>query len=139
MTPEPLPARARPALHRGPTESRPTVLRPPADTVDGRSALPARANSAPGLMSDSSVLWLQGAIGNAATTRLVDVQRIAKPSSLHPGWQKVTTPTSAVGFLYAPRVHFPPADLITRDPGMKLIRVRSGQNFWGLVKEQYCI
>lgn len=59
--------------------------------------------------------------------------------SLHPGWQKVTTPTAQVGYLYAPRVHFPPPDLIARDPGLTMIKVRSGQTFWGLVKQQYGI
>ncbi len=58
---------------------------------------------------------------------------------LHPEWQKVTTPAAAVGFLYAKRVHFPPPDLIARDPGTTMFRVRSGQTFWGLVKEQYGI
>lgn len=57
----------------------------------------------------------------------------------HAGWQKVATPAAAVGYLYAPRVHRPPPDLIARDPGLSMVRVRSGQTFWGLVKEQYGI
>ncbi len=65
--------------------------------------------------------------------------RVLEEEALHPGWQKVTTPAAAVGFLHAPRVHFPPSDLISRDPGMTMVRIRSGQTFWGLVKEQYGI
>lgn len=64
---------------------------------------------------------------------------VLEDESLHPGWQKVATPVAAVGFLYAPRVHFPPPDLLARDPGVTITRIRSGQTFWGLVKEQYGI
>jgi hypothetical protein len=62
---------------------------------------------------------------------------VLEAESLHPDWQKVTTPAAAVGFLYAKQVHFPAPDVIARDPGMTMIRVRSGQTFWGLVREQY--
>lgn len=64
---------------------------------------------------------------------------VLEDESLHPGWQKVASPVAEVGFLYAPRVHFPPPDLIARDPGLKMIKVRPGQTFWGLVKQQYGI
>lgn len=52
------------------------------------------------------------------------------------GWQKVTV-LGKTGFIAAGRIHQPPAELIQRDPGLALIKVRSGQNFWGLVKEVY--
>jgi hypothetical protein len=64
---------------------------------------------------------------------------VLEDEALHPGWHKVTTPAAAVGFLSAPRVHFAPMDLMAHDPGMTMIRIRSGQTFWGLVKEQYGI
>ncbi|NYH92443.1 DUF6861 domain-containing protein [Actinopolymorpha rutila] len=64
---------------------------------------------------------------------------VVEDESLHPGWQKVATATKGVGFLYAPRIHFPPRDLIEQDPGLTMVRIRSGQTFWGLVKEQYGI
>ncbi|MBT2555499.1 SH3 domain-containing protein [Arthrobacter sp. ISL-5] len=64
---------------------------------------------------------------------------VLEDEAIHPGWQKVTTPAAAVGFLSAHRVHFAPTDLVARDPGMSMIRIRSGQTFWGLVKEQYGI
>ncbi|MGO4362957.1 DUF6861 domain-containing protein [Terrabacter sp. RAF57] len=54
-------------------------------------------------------------------------------------WQKVTTSTGNVGYLYAKQVHFPPPDLIARDPGLRLIRVQPGQTMWGLVRQQYGI
>jgi hypothetical protein len=65
--------------------------------------------------------------------------RVLEEEALHPAWQKVATPAAAVGFLYAPRVHFPPPDLIARDPALTMIKVRTGQTFWGLVKQQYGI
>jgi hypothetical protein len=64
---------------------------------------------------------------------------VLEEEALHPAWQKVATPAAPVGFLYSPRVHFPPPDLIARDPGLTMIKVRSGQTFWGLVKQQYGI
>jgi hypothetical protein len=64
---------------------------------------------------------------------------VLEDEARHPDWQKVTTPTGSVGYLYAKQVHFPPPDLIARDPGLRLIRVRPGQTMWGLVKEQYGI
>jgi hypothetical protein len=65
--------------------------------------------------------------------------RVLEDESEHPGWHKVAVPTGAVGFLFSPRVHLPPPELIARDPGMTMVRVRSGQTFWGLVREQYGI
>jgi hypothetical protein len=171
-------------------------------------APPARALSAPGAASKDLALWLQSAVGNTATSRLIsDAPRTdalslqrgpgspapaagvtlpspAVPSALpsagnrvafvreeglnlragpdqasnslaqlpfgsrvhvleveavHPGWHKVTTPAKGIGFLSATRVHVAPADLVARDPGITMIRIRSGQTFWGLVKEQYGI
>ena len=64
---------------------------------------------------------------------------VLEDEAQHPGWQKVTTPAAQVGYLYAARVHFPPPDLIARDPGLTMIKVRPGQTFWGLVKQQYGI
>lgn len=64
---------------------------------------------------------------------------VLEDESLHPGWQKVATPVATVGFLHAPSVHFPPPALLARDPGMTITRIRSGQTFWGLVKEKYGI
>ena len=64
---------------------------------------------------------------------------VLEEEALHPGWQKVTTPAAQVGYLYAKKVHLPPPDLIARDPGLTMIKVRSGQTFWGLVKQQYGI
>ena len=64
---------------------------------------------------------------------------VLEAEALHPGWHKVTAPNTQIGYLYAQRVHFPPPDLIARDPGLKMIKVKSGQTFWGLVKQQYAI
>ena len=64
---------------------------------------------------------------------------VLEDESLHPGWLKVATSTSGIGFLHAKEVHFPPPNLIEQDPGLTMVRIRSGQTFWGLVKEQYGI
>jgi hypothetical protein len=64
---------------------------------------------------------------------------VLEDESLHPGWLKVATSASGIGFLHAKEVHFPPPNLIEQDPGLTMVRIRSGQTFWGLVKEQYGI
>jgi hypothetical protein len=63
---------------------------------------------------------------------------VIEDESEHPGWYKVAVPGGA-GFVFAPRIHFPPPWLIEKDPALRLIRVKHGQTFWGLVKEQYGI
>ena len=55
-----------------------------------------------------------------------------------PSWQKAALMGQA-GYVFAPHIHFPPEALIQKDPALSMIRVRSGQTFWGLVKEQYGI
>lgn len=114
------------------------------------AAPPSPAPPSPGPSSDRRVAFVReeglnlraGADqASASTGRLPFGARVhvLEDESLHPGWQKVSTPAAAVGFLHAPRVHFPPPELAARDPGMSMIRIRSGQTFWGLVKEQYGI
>jgi uncharacterized protein DUF6861/SH3 domain-containing protein len=53
-------------------------------------------------------------------------------------WIKVVA-QSQTGYAFAPRIHFPPADLIQKDPGLRLIKVPSGLSFWALVKQMYGI
>ncbi|HEX2690920.1 MAG TPA: DUF4157 domain-containing protein, partial [Kofleriaceae bacterium] len=53
-------------------------------------------------------------------------------------WLKIAV-LGQTGYVYKPRIHFPPQDLIEKDPGLTLIKVKPGQTFWGLVKEAYGI
>jgi len=55
-----------------------------------------------------------------------------------PSWLKIAV-MSGTGYVFAPKIHFPPEQLITKDPGLALIKVKPGQTFWGLVKEVYGI
>src|SRR5262249_54976762 len=55
-----------------------------------------------------------------------------------PSWQKVAV-LGRTGYVFAPRIHFPPENLIQKDPALRLIKVRSGLSFWALVKEMYDI
>jgi hypothetical protein len=55
-----------------------------------------------------------------------------------PSWTKVAVP-GQTGYVFAPRIHFPPEALIAKDPGLRLIRVKPQQTFWGLVKDAYGI
>ncbi len=54
------------------------------------------------------------------------------------GWQKVAVQGQS-GYVASARIHFPPPSLIEKDPALRLVRVRPGQTFWGLVKESYGI
>jgi hypothetical protein len=54
------------------------------------------------------------------------------------GWQKVAA-LGQTGYVEALKIHFPPEQLIQKDPGVSLIKVRPNQTFWGLVKETYGI
>jgi hypothetical protein len=53
-------------------------------------------------------------------------------------WLKIAV-LGQTGYVYKPRIHFPPKDLIAKDPGLTLIKVKPGQTFWGLVKDSYGI
>jgi hypothetical protein len=53
-------------------------------------------------------------------------------------WLKVLV-MGVTGYVRASQIHFPPARLIERDPGLRLIRVRQGLSFYALVHEQYGI
>jgi hypothetical protein len=53
-------------------------------------------------------------------------------------WLKIAV-LGQTGYAYKPKIHSPPKDLITKDPGLRLIRVKPGQTFWGLVKDSYGI
>lgn len=55
-----------------------------------------------------------------------------------PSWLKIAV-MGGTGYVFAPKIHFPPEQLITKDPGLALIKVKPGQTFWGLVKEVYGI
>lgn len=55
-----------------------------------------------------------------------------------PGWLRVAVP-GLVGYVSAPRIHFPPPELARMDPGLRLIRVAQRQTLWGLVKTMYGI
>jgi hypothetical protein len=61
-------------------------------------------------------------------------------SSDQAGWRKVAV-LGQTGYVYAhgQRIHFPDESLINKDPGLSLIKVKSNQSFWGLVKEVYGI
>lgn len=65
------------------------------------------------------------------------VHTLADPNA-KPGWQKVIV-LGQVGYVYAPRIHFPPPALIKKDPALTMIKVKSGQTFWELVKSIYGI
>lgn len=53
-------------------------------------------------------------------------------------WIKIAV-LGRTGYAYKPRIHSPPAELIAKDAGLTLIKVKSGQTFWGLVKDSYGI
>jgi Domain of unknown function (DUF4157)/Bacterial SH3 domain len=53
-------------------------------------------------------------------------------------WLKIAV-LGQTGYVYKPRVHFPPKELIAKDPGLTLIKVKPGQTFWGVVKDSYGI
>jgi hypothetical protein len=55
-----------------------------------------------------------------------------------PSWTKVIV-DGQTGYVFAPRIHYPPEALIARDPGLRMVRVQSGQTFWGLVHDVYGI
>jgi nucleoid-associated protein YgaU len=63
---------------------------------------------------------------------------VVEGESLHPTWLKVVT-VRGTGFVAANRVLTAPPALLQKDPGVSLVRVRSGQTFWGLVRERYGI
>lgn len=126
-----------------------TVQRGPASPAPAAGVSPPAA-PVPGAATDGRIAFVREeglnlrASGDQSATSLAQLAfgtrvHVLEPESLHPGWQKVTTPAAQVGYLYAPRVHFPPPDLIARDPGLTMIKIRSGQTFWGLVKQQYGI
>jgi hypothetical protein len=76
--------------------------------------------------------------GSLATLKFGTHVHVLEREDQHPGWHKVAVQGNS-GFVFAPRIHFAPPDLIAKDPALKLIRVTPGQTFWGLVKEQYGI
>jgi Domain of unknown function (DUF4157)/Bacterial SH3 domain len=53
-------------------------------------------------------------------------------------WLKIAV-LGQTGYVYKPRIHLPPKDLIEKDAGLTLIKVEPGQTFWGLVKKTYGI
>ena len=55
-----------------------------------------------------------------------------------PSWLRVAV-LGQTGYVFAPRIHFPPESLIQKDPALRLIKVRPGLSFWALVKEMYGI
>jgi hypothetical protein len=52
------------------------------------------------------------------------------------GWQHVVV-GGQTGYVDKNRIHFPPEQLIQKDPYLSLVRVQPGQRFWGLVKQSY--
>lgn len=54
------------------------------------------------------------------------------------GWQQVAV-RGQTGYVAGTRIHRPPPTLVEQDPALRLIRVSSGQTFWGLVKQMYGI
>ncbi|MEZ4364021.1 MAG: SH3 domain-containing protein [Kofleriaceae bacterium] len=53
-------------------------------------------------------------------------------------WLKIAV-RGQTGYAYKPRIHEPPPELLAKDPGLSLVKVKRGQNFWRLVKERYGI
>lgn len=75
----------------------------------------------------------------AALTHMTFGQRVHVLEGAGQGdWLKVAV-LGQTGYAYKPRIHFPPKDLVAKDPGVSLIKVKSGQTFWGLVKDSYGI
>jgi hypothetical protein len=54
------------------------------------------------------------------------------------GWLKIAV-LGQTGYAAKASIHAPPKDLIAKDPGLTLIRVKQGQTFWSLVKTSYGI
>jgi hypothetical protein len=55
-----------------------------------------------------------------------------------PGWLKVAV-LGKTGYVHEPKIHSPKDPVLQEDPGLRLIRVKPNQTFWGLVKEVYGI
>jgi len=77
---------------------------------------------------------------STSLTKLKFGQRvhIVPDPSPQPGWQKVAV-LRQIGYVSAARILFPPEQLIQKDPGLSLIKVKPGETFWGLVKKVYGI
>jgi len=123
---EPSPPGVRRSVQRAPTEA-PTA--PPQAAVGVGFVREEGLNLRSGTDTQTSSL---------AKLRLGTRVHILEDESAHPTWLKVTTPTGT-GFVSALQILLPPPALIQKDPGMGLVRVRPGQSFWGLVKQQYGI
>jgi Bacterial SH3 domain len=73
----------------------------------------------------------------AALTHMKFGQRVQVLDNSGQGdWLKIAV-LGQTGYAYKPRIHFPPKDLVAKDPGLSLIKVKPGQTFWGLVKDSY--
>jgi hypothetical protein len=77
---------------------------------------------------------------SASLAKLTFGQRvyILEDSPPQSDWRKVTV-LGKTGYVNAPRIHYPPDNLIQQDPALRLIKVQPGQTFWGLVKKMYGI
>jgi hypothetical protein len=77
---------------------------------------------------------------SASLNKLKFGQRVylVEDSNPQPSWLKIAV-QGQTGYAFAPRIHFPPENLIQKDPGLRLIKVRSGLSLWALVKEMYGI
>ncbi|MEP6620351.1 MAG: DUF4157 domain-containing protein [bacterium] len=54
------------------------------------------------------------------------------------GWLEIVV-QGRTGFVNAQRLHFPPPQLIEKDPALRLVRVSHHLSFWALVKDMYGI
>jgi hypothetical protein len=107
----------------------------------GRSAAASGGAARVGFVREEGLNLREGA--DQASRSLAELRfgtrvHVLEDERQHPGWHKVAV-QGGTGFVYAPRIHFPPPWLIEKDPALRLIRVKPGQTFWGLVKEQYGI
>ena len=131
------------AIFRGPvltpqapsTTSRPgsgVIQRSPQDPPDGASARVA-------FVREEGLNLRAGPDQRAASLRQMTFgQRVHVLDDAKGDWLKIAV-LGQTGYAYRPRIHAPPKELIAKDPGLTLIKVKPHQTFWGLVKDRYGI
>lgn len=68
------------------------------------------------------------------------IRRVGSGKPLPSGWAQCVSESplgGVVGFVRENDLLTPKAELIQMDPGLRLVRVRQGDTFWGLVKREY--
>ena len=114
--------------------ARPVLARTPTPTAAASAATPDVAF----VREDQLNLRARPDQASHSLTRMAFGTRVHVLEPRHGDWLKVAEPAGS-GYAFAPSIHYPPGELIQQDPALKMIRVKQGETFWGLVAEQYGI